>query len=69
MTIERIIGLVMMVVGIVLLVFGINATDKFGEQVLDQFTGRYSNETMWYIIGGIALIVAGLGLIVRRMFR
>lgn len=55
----RILGLVLLVVGVVLLIFGINATDRIGEQITEGLTGRYSDTTMWYIIGGIALAVGG----------
>lgn len=56
MDITRVIGLVLLVVGIVMLIFGINSTNKFNEQVIDQMTGRYSDQTMLYIIGGIAAL-------------
>jgi hypothetical protein len=55
----RILGVVLLVVGVVLLIFGINATDRIGEQLTEGVTGRYSDRTMWYIIGGIAMLVAG----------
>ena len=55
----RVIGIVIVAVGIALLAFGIYSTDVFREKVNKNVTGRYTDKTMWYIIGGIALIVAG----------
>ena len=57
---QRIIGIVLLVVGVVILLFGMNAKDTLGEQVNEAVTGRYSDRTMWYIIGGIGLGVLGL---------
>ncbi len=56
----RIAGIVMLVVGLILLYFGWQASDSFGEQVHETLTGRFSDETMWYLIGGGALSVGGL---------
>ncbi|MFW5799158.1 MAG: DUF3185 family protein [Planctomycetota bacterium] len=53
-----------LVAGVVLLVLGLNATDTFGEEVRQEFTGEYSDQTVWYIVGGSAGIVVGGGLAV-----
>ncbi|HEV8113673.1 MAG TPA: DUF3185 family protein [Planctomycetota bacterium] len=58
----RIIGIVLLVVGIVLVLFGLNATDSVADTVKEGVTGRYTDKTMWYLIGGAALIIAGGGL-------
>lgn len=55
----KIIGIVLIVVGVLLLYFGYQASQSMGEQLAETVTGRFSDETMWYIIGGIAAIVAG----------
>lgn len=59
MSVSRIVGLVLMVLGIALLAVGINAADSAGEQLREAFTGRFSEGTTWYMIGGIVAIVAG----------
>ncbi len=59
MTLARIIGFVIMLFGIAVLVFGILATEEFGEKVTQEFTGHYTDKTMWYIFGGIAAILVG----------
>lgn len=55
----RIIGFVLLAVGLVLLIFGFNASQSVGEQVVEGVTGRFTNETMMFIIGGVAAMVAG----------
>ena len=56
---NRLFGLVILVVGIVLLGFGLNATMSVTEKVVEGVSGQYTQHTMWYIIGGIAMIVGG----------
>jgi len=65
---NRIIGLVLVVVGIVLLVFGMNASQAPVDQVTQTFTGRFTQTTMTYIILGIVAVVGGglLALMGRR---
>jgi hypothetical protein len=56
---QRFIGLVLLVVGLILLYFGWQSSETFGEQLKEGVTGRFSNETMWYLIGGAAATVGG----------
>ena len=58
----RIIGLVLLVVGVTLLIFGYNASQSVSEQIVEGFTGRFTQQTMAYLIGGIAAIVGGAAL-------
>ena len=55
----RILGIVLLIVGLVVLGFGINSSQAIGEKVVENISGRFTSNTMWYIIGGIALIVGG----------
>ena len=59
---SRILGITMLVIGIILLGFGINASQAITEKVVEGVSGHYTEHTMWYIIGGIALILLGGGL-------
>jgi hypothetical protein len=59
---QRIVGFVVMGVGVVLFIIGLNASDSIGDQMSNFFTGRYSDKTMWYMVGGGALAVGGLAL-------
>jgi uncharacterized membrane protein len=60
MNTQRIFGAVLLVVGIILLIIGLNASDSISDQVSEAFTGRFTRETMWYIIGGAAAGLLGL---------
>jgi len=62
MSIQRIIGLALLAVGVALLFFGINASQSVGERIVEGFTGHFSNQTTWFFIGGIAAVVGGAGL-------
>lgn len=63
---QRIVGIVLLVVGVVLFVIGMNASDSIADQVSDTFTGRFTDKTTWYIIGGIGTALLGLLLTVVR---
>lgn len=56
---NRVLGIMMLVVGVMLLVFGLNATDSAADTVKEGLTGRYTDKTMWYLVGGGALAVGG----------
>lgn len=57
----RILGIVLLVVGLILVAFGLNASDSVRDSVKEGLTGRYTDKTMWYLIGGAALAVLGGG--------
>jgi hypothetical protein len=59
-------GIVLIILGIVLLAFGFNAADAPLEEMGEALTGRYSDETMAYLIGGVVSFIAGLFMIMRR---
>jgi hypothetical protein len=54
------------VLGAILLYFGFNATQSVGEEMSEAFTGKYSDETMFYLIGGGVAAVAGLFMVLRK---
>jgi uncharacterized membrane protein len=62
MSSQRVLGLVLLVVGLILLVFGLNATDSIADTVKEDFTGRFTDKTMWYLIGGAAAALCGLAM-------
>lgn len=56
----RILGIVLLIAGIVALYFGWQASEAFVDQTHEALTGRFTDETMWYFIGGGAAVVVGL---------
>jgi len=69
MEMKRVLGMAILIVGVVLLVFGINATHSVNEQVVQAVKGTYTDTTIWYIIGGILLIAIGAGFALLRRGR
>lgn len=63
MPVQRVLGLVLLVVGIVLLVLGYNASQSIAEQSMETLTGRFTDTTTGYVIAGAAAAVAGLALL------
>jgi hypothetical protein len=59
MPVSRIVGIALAVAGVVFLIIGLNATDAPVEQLSEAVTGKYTENTMWYIAGGLAAIVGG----------
>lgn len=63
MRMAQILGAVALVIGLVLLGFAYQASNAPMEQVSEAITGRYTNQTMWYLILGIAAAVGGVLLV------
>ncbi|WP_150305432.1 DUF3185 family protein [Pseudomonas saliphila] len=66
MAAQKIIGMVLLVLGLVLLYFGWQSTQSLGEQVVESVTGRFTEGTMWYLIAGSAALIAGVVLTLLR---
>ena len=56
MSMQRIFGIVLLVVGVILLIVGMNASHSAADQISNTFTGRFTHETAWYIFGGGAAL-------------
>lgn len=56
---QRLLGIALLVAGVLLLVFGLNATESVGESVKEGVTGRYTDKTTWFIVGGAAAAIVG----------
>ena len=61
---NRIIGLALLVVGVILLVWGVNASESVGSEISKTFTGKPTDKSMWMIIGGVVSGISGLGLLI-----
>jgi hypothetical protein len=57
---QRIVGIVLLIVGAALLIIGMNASHSAADQVNRTFTGRWTDSTTWYVLGGIAVGLVGL---------
>lgn len=56
----KIISLALLAGGIVLIVFGINATNSFSSDVSRFFSGSPTDKAVWMLIGGIIAALIGL---------
>lgn len=61
----NIVGLGVFAIGIVLLIFGFNASHSFSSDISRAFTGNPTNQSIWMIVGGAAAVVVGLVLALR----
>ena len=56
---NRSMSIALLVAGIVLLIWGVSATESFSSDVSRFFTGSPTNKTVWLLIGGV--IAASVG--------
>lgn len=59
---HKILGAVLLVVGLILLFFAYQSSQSLGDQVSEAVTGRFTDATIWYLILGAASAAAGVGL-------
>lgn len=57
---QRIVSIVLVIAGVAFLVIGMNSSHSVADQVSNTFTGRFTDQTTWYIVGGIAAAAIGL---------
>lgn len=62
---RKLTGLVLIMAGGALLYFGINATESPVEELSRTLTGRYSDQTMIYLLGGGVSAAVGLAMLLR----
>lgn len=60
MNMNKLIGLVLLAGGIVLVIYGVSASDSFTSDVSRFFTGSPTDKAIWMTIGGIAAVIVGL---------
>lgn len=60
---QKIAGIALLAVGVILLVMGLNAADSFSSEVSEAFRGTPTDRSVWMIIGGAAAGIGGLGLL------
>ena len=59
------IAIALLIGGIVLLVFGINASSSFSSDLSKFFTGSPTDKAIWMVVGGTVAALAGLVFMVR----
>ena len=57
---NKIVSLALLIGGVVLMIYGINATNSFSSDVSRFFSGSPTDKAIWMLIGGIVAAVIGL---------
>ncbi|MBI5386958.1 MAG: DUF3185 family protein [Verrucomicrobia bacterium] len=57
---NKIVSIALLVGGVLLMIFGINATDSFSSDVSRFFTGSPTDKAVWMLVGGTVATVVGL---------
>ena len=63
---NRGIGIALLVIGVVLVVYGLNASDSVSSNLSRTFTGTPTNKTLWLLLGGGASAIVGAVMTFRR---
>jgi hypothetical protein len=56
---NKLVPIALLAGGVVLMIFGINATNSFGSDVSRFFTGSPTDKAIWMLIGGIVATAVG----------
>jgi len=62
---NRVLSLALLIIGAVLIIYGISASQSFSSDVSRFFTGSPTDKTMWLLIGGIVAAILGIGGMLR----
>ena len=57
---NKLISLALLVGGIILIIYGISASDSIGSSFSRLFTGSPTDKTIWLLLGGIVAAAVGL---------
>jgi hypothetical protein len=60
MNTNKLISMAILAGGVILVIFGVIATNSFSSDVSQFFTGSPTNNAIWMVIGGFVAIVIGL---------
>jgi len=54
------VSLALLIGGIILIIYGVSASNSVGSSFSRMFTGSPTDKTIWLLIGGVAATVIGL---------
>jgi LPXTG-motif cell wall-anchored protein len=57
------VGMALLVVGVVLIIFGMQASASLSSRLSELFTGAPSDRTIWLLVAGVVAAILGLGLL------
>lgn len=59
-------SIALLAVGVILIVYGLSASDSVGSDVSRAVTGTPTDKTIWLIVGGVVASLVGLVGVLRR---
>jgi Mg2+ and Co2+ transporter CorA len=65
----RILGLLLLALGITFLIWGMNISEGFADRFMKQMAGKNPEDARHYIFGGITMMVLGAGILATSFFR
>jgi len=60
MNTNRVLGLALLAAGVVLIIFGVNASQSFSSDVSRFFSGSPTNKSIWMLVIGSVTAIVGL---------
>lgn len=61
----KVVAIVLLALGAFLLYMGYQSAQGLDDQISEAFTGNFTDQTVWYLIGGGISVIAGLVMLVR----
>ncbi len=62
---NKIVSLALLIGGIVLIIYGVNASNSIGSDFSRLFTGSPTDKSIWLLIGGVVLALVSAGGVMR----
>ncbi len=62
---NKILSLALLAGGVVLIIYGISASNSIGSDFSRMFSGSPTDKTIWLLLGGVVLAAIGAGGLVR----
>ena len=62
---NKILALALLAGGVVLIIYGVNASNSIGSDFSRLFTGSPTDKSIWLLIGGIVAAAIGVGGLMR----
>jgi hypothetical protein len=62
----KVLSVALVLVGVVMIILGLRASEGLNSQVTEIFTGQPSDRAIWYSVGGAIATVVGLVGLLRR---
>jgi len=63
---NKLLSIALLIGGIILIVYGINASNSIGSDFSNLFTGSPTDKSIWLLVGGVVAAAIGAGGVLRR---